>query len=290
MNCWQRSTRTLSHLSKIVYLLLSFYLLTQAQTTGPTTPQSSSGPKDRIRDKSAADQLAKERRKQAQSLLITLASEARSFRDQKLRARSLARIAEALWEVDPEQSRSLFSKGWEAAETADANPTSYTLGEGPSNLRREILALIAKRDRYLAEQFLQKLNTQEETGTKPAAETNFWELPAASQQRLDLAQNLVRSGDIEQALEFANPALENVTMSTLDFLTLLRDKDSLAADLRYATMLRQASSNLLADANTISLLASYVFTPRMYVIFNRDGGADASWTRSTLPPANSARS
>jgi hypothetical protein len=283
---WQRSTRTLSHLSKIVYLLLSFYLLTQAQTSGPTISQSSSGRKDTIRDKSAADQLAKERRKQAQSLLITLASEVRSFRDQKLRARSLARIAEALWEVDPEQSRSLFSKGWEAAETADANPTSYTLGEGPSNLRREILALIAKRDRFLAEQFLQKLNTPEETGTKPALETNLWELPAASQQRLDLAQNLVRSGDIEQALEFANPALENVTISTLDFLTLLRDKDSVAADLRYATMLRQTSSNLLADANTISLLASYVFTPRMYVIFNRDGGADASWTRSTLPSAN----
>jgi len=216
-----------------------------------------------------------------------LASEARSFRDQKLRARSLARIADALWEVEPEQSRSLFRKSWEAAETADSDSGSYALGEGPPNLRREVLILAAKRDRSLAEEFLQKLKAEQDaTDTKPILETNSSELPAALQQRLNLAENLVRSGDIKRALEFAEPALGNVTMSTLDFLTLLRDKDPVAADLRYTTMLRQTGSNPLADANTISLLASYIFTPRMYVTFNREGGADASWMRTTFPPAN----
>jgi hypothetical protein len=37
------------------------------------------------------------RRQQARSLLISLSTDARAFHDQTLRARSLARIADALW-------------------------------------------------------------------------------------------------------------------------------------------------------------------------------------------------
>ena len=61
----------------------------------------------------------KERRAKARSLLISLSSDARAFHDQLLRARSLARIADALWRADTEQGRLLFRKAWEAAEVAD---------------------------------------------------------------------------------------------------------------------------------------------------------------------------
>jgi hypothetical protein len=61
----------------------------------------------------------KERRARARSLLVSLSTDARTFRDQTLRARSLARIADALWQVDSEQARLLFRKAWEAAQVAD---------------------------------------------------------------------------------------------------------------------------------------------------------------------------
>lgn len=280
---------TLSHRFRVLNLCLSFSLvcsLAEVHALAQTISSSSSGRKDTARIKTGADSLATDRRKQAQSLLITLASEAASFRDQKLRARSLARVADILWEVDPEQSRLLFRKSWEAAETADADSGNYDLGEGPSNLRQEILILAAKRDRFLTEEFLQKLKPEQDaTTSKPVSETNSSALPAALQQRLNLAENLVRSGDIKRALELADMALGDITMSTLDFLTLLRDKDPVAADTRYTIMLRQTGSNPIADANTISLLASYIFTPHMYVTFNREGSADASWMRTNFPPA-----
>src|SRR3954453_3463520 len=66
-----------------------------------------------------AEQQLKVRRAQARSLLIALSTDARTFSDQALRARSLARIADALWQVDAEQGRLLFRKAWEAAEFAD---------------------------------------------------------------------------------------------------------------------------------------------------------------------------
>jgi hypothetical protein len=283
MNQLQRSIKWFSNRLFITCMLMGFCLTAYAQTT------ETAGSKSRIPSKNArkttADRLAAERRKQAQSLLITLASEARSFRDQRLRARSLARIADALWEADSEQSRSFFIKSWEAAETADAS-TSDTVGEASSDVRKEVMVLIAKRDRVLAEDFLQRLKAQEETKSKPTSEASLWDLPTALQQRLDLAETLLRSGDVRRALEFADPVLGNVTISTLDFLTVLREKDSVAADSRYTRMLQQSSSNPLTDANTVSLLSSYLFTPRMYVIFNREGNADASWMRTTYPPAN----
>src|SRR6185437_5776842 len=61
----------------------------------------------------------KERRAKARALLVALSSDARTFHDETLRARSLARIADALWQVDAEQGRLLFRRAWDAAEVAD---------------------------------------------------------------------------------------------------------------------------------------------------------------------------
>src|SRR5438046_2199578 len=92
----------------------------QSPAAKPKTPLNNVTSRDRTGAKAEADRIAKERRvQQARSLLISLASEAYSFRDQTLRARSMARIADALWGVDAEQGRALFRKAWEAAEASD---------------------------------------------------------------------------------------------------------------------------------------------------------------------------
>ena len=67
------------------------------------------------------DPVAAQRQVVAISLLQTLADEARSFREPKLRARVQARVADAFWETDSERARGLFRKAWEAAEAEDAD-------------------------------------------------------------------------------------------------------------------------------------------------------------------------
>ena len=124
----------------------------------------------------------KERRARARSLLVSLSTDARTFRDQTLRARSLARIADALWQVDSEQARLLFRKAWEAAEVADEesdrklqeeiNQQKTRTGGGfainlPPNVRREVLKLAARHDRVIAEEFLEKLTTQKVESANP---------------------------------------------------------------------------------------------------------------------------
>ena len=71
----------------------------------------------------------RERRANAQSLLISLAADAATFTDQRLRARTLARIGDALWENDPERAKAMFRKAWEAAEAVDEESRRITLEE-----------------------------------------------------------------------------------------------------------------------------------------------------------------
>lgn len=267
-------------------ILLAHAASGQSPATPQKTPLDNTGDRNKSAAEAEAGRIRRERQAQARSLLISLASDARSFRDQALRARSLARIADALWDVDVEQGRTLFRIAWEAAEIADSTPREYTLGQVPLNLRQEVLKLAARRDRKLAEEFLEKLKAGQQETKAENSRPGLWELPEALEQRLSLAESLLRTGDIERALQFADPVLGSITISTLDFLTFLREKDPAAADQRYAVMLGNTSGNMMADANTISLLSSYIFTPQTYVIFNTEGGASSYVTPSPLPPAN----
>lgn len=241
--------------------------------SGETTKSLASADAERVRA---------ERRQQARSLLISLASEARSFHDQALRARTMTRIADTLWSVDAEQGRGLFRRAWEAAEIADRESKQSL------NLRRQVLVVIARRDRLLAEEFLQKMKDEQDAVKIDNSKRNLWALNEAAQHRLDIAESLLRTGDTERALQFADPVLNGVTISTLDFLTQLRDKDPAAADGRYAALLAGSSGNMLADANTVSLLSSYLFTPQTYFLFSREGPGDSSWMPTALPPPNVA--
>ena len=106
----------------LVSISLSLFALPAfAQASKSTTDAAGKkiATKSRPANNEAAERAAKERRATALSLLVTLADDARKFRDERLRARTQARIADAIWEADPDQGRVLFHKAWDAAELAD---------------------------------------------------------------------------------------------------------------------------------------------------------------------------
>lgn len=242
----------------------------------------------------------KERRAKARSLLVALSSDARTFHDETLRARSLARIADALWQVDTEQGRLLFRKAWDAAEVADSESDKKLqeeirqqktrTGGGfavslPPNVRREVLRLAARHDRGLGEEFLEKLKAQKlEAASSLNTNPNPNRLNDAMSQRLSLARELLENGEPERAIQFAEPVLALVTMESINFLTDLREKNAIAADTHYAALLASSGNNPQADANTVSLLSSYIFTPHLYVTFSGNGSSSSQMS-STITPA-----
>jgi hypothetical protein len=297
--------------SLLSLLLLSSSSLAVAQATSDkpgAQPKPAASPAKTTTPSKAATAAAKARIDQqhalAISLLVSLSNDARSFPDQRLRARTLSRIADALWEPDPEQGRALFRRAWDAAAVSDqealrkmeeerkeqeAKTGSFSIAM-PPDIRSEVLRLAARRDRALGEELLDKLTEakkQEATEAASPSRVDPFETPAAVRQRLRLARQLLDS-DVERALQFADPALVTVTMEGLSFLSFLREKNPGAADQRFARMLAIAESDLQSDANTISLLSSYLFTPYLFVTFLPSGGQQSSQMNNRTEPPDVA--
>ena len=274
---------------RVIALTLLFCLSLSAQTKKPKA------------NAEEADAEVAQQRTIAISLVTTLADEARSFKDQTRRARVQARAAEVLWDTDPERARELFRRAWEAAEIVDAETAKKRAEEmkrlrdsgepvvvrgGPS-LRSEVLRLVAKRDRKLGEEFLKDLDeAAEKERTEAAADQrrNSGSLIGGS-QRLQLARRLVEDGEVERAFEFARPALNAVNVDSIFFLSALREKNAQLADNAYTGLLERAAADPNSDANTVSGLSSYLFTPFLYITFERDGGANQNQQRGPTPPA-----
>jgi len=287
----------------LIPLLILFVSTTTAAQSKPVNNSAArdEAAKERAARKLEAERILKERRANAQSLLVNLAADARNFNDQALRARTLARVADALWEADRERGRTIFRAAWDAAEIADKEAEERFQearrqkqakaggGEGghvnrPPDIRREVLRLATKHDRALGEEFLAKFKTQkkEAADEKGARAQTFGQADEAIQQRLRVALELLEAGDTDKALQFADPALTTVSISTIDFLSFLREKDPVAADRRYAALLVATMASPQSDANMVSWLSSYVFTPHLYASFGN--GADSIQISSDRRP------
>jgi tetratricopeptide (TPR) repeat protein len=232
--------------------------------------------------------LESQRRAFAISIVISLADETRKY-DGALRPRVLARAADILWNADSDTARTLFRRAWEAAEKGDAEGLTFKNPDGvPAmaaelvtalrrengyDLRAEVLALAARCDQKLGEEFLKKLTQDKKEQKAGSSYQNSNDNSEDSLRRLNVATRLLDEGDIERALEFAAPALNQVTANSIGFLSKLREKRSGVADQRFALLLAQAELDPSSDANTVSGLSSYAFTPGFYVTFNRDGNA-----------------
>jgi hypothetical protein len=294
-------------------ILVALSVFALSSSAAAQAPAAKTTPKPGAKTPAAAyDALAESRRTTAVSLVSALADEARSFHDETLRARVQARAADALWETDQDRSRTLFRRAWDAAEQADkesarrleedkrrqlANGGSVVLTR-PPNLRVEVLRLAAKRDRALGEELLAKLEDQRKQDALDAAAKLTGDqanapapnAPASlnfdTNHRLELARQLLDGGDVERALQFAEPALHSATRDAVFFLSDLREKSPDAADRIYAALLGVAAADPNTDANTVSLLASYVFTPHLAISILPDGGFNTMSSGNNVPPEN----
>ena len=234
----------------------------------------------------------------AVSLVISLATDARSYSDLALRPRVLARAADVIWDADNVSARALFKRAWEEAEKGDAEEVTIKTKDNPPamvtalrrmsgrDLRFEVLNVIAKRDGALADEYFAKLKSENDSPKKEtkntAAPNDGWFVSEAVSKRLQVASALLKDGKTDRALEFAAPVLTQVSMHTIDFLSELRKKNAAAADGVFLTLLNRAEADPASDANTVSGLSSYVFTPGLYVTFSAEGGT--RWTQPDEPP------
>jgi hypothetical protein len=300
-----RTGSVLNLVSLLCLLLLPVPI--RAQTAAEKKLQAKAGEKETSPVTEAASTEA-QRRVFAISLVISLATEARSYHDEALRPHVLARAADTLWAADGDTARSLFRRAWEAAVIGDAKELTLKNQDGVPpkeaamvtalrrisgfDLRADVLGLAARRDRALGEEFLNKLKEETDRAALDAKndsnqrDTNdSWSTSEAVSKRLQVANKLLDQGEIDRAMEFAAPVLDRVSANSISFLSALRGKRPEAAevaDQRFAALLTRAEFDPSSDANTASGLSSYVFTPGLYVTFSPDGNARWSQPEETI--------
>src|SRR2546428_3841807 len=109
-------------------LLLPPPTLAQSDAVKRTQVKASEKESSKVSEAEASEA---QRRVFAISLVISLATEARSYSDLALRPRVLARAADVLWEADNVTGRSLFHRAWEAAEKGDAEEVTINTKDNP---------------------------------------------------------------------------------------------------------------------------------------------------------------
>lgn len=286
----------MSHCPRII--ILSIALLTFGAAANSQTPPAKTAPQKQTqkgarpeRERADAVAAADERRNAVVMLAASLADEARSFRDEQLRARVQMRAADALWETDQERARVLFQRAWEAADSAEREALRRLeeggrdrreSDEGMPELRSEVLRLASRRDRALGEEFLARMTEANErddqkltinadnSALRPTPDPE--NPPAEIAHRLQLARGFLEEGNVERALAFADKALDRVTVRGINFLSMLRDKgQAAAADKRFAALFQRAAADLSSDATHVSVLSSYAFTPFLIIIVRGNG-------------------
>ncbi|HYW70006.1 MAG TPA: hypothetical protein VE961_03160 [Pyrinomonadaceae bacterium] len=289
----------------LVAIVLAIRLAAVAQTKEANSSAVKATPASNISEKTAAksareaeaERLLKERRANAQSLLISLAADARSFNDMVTRGRTLARIASVLWNTDRERARSMFRLAWDAAEVADKDTEEHARNQAremgntdywvPLPIRGEVIRLAARRDGALGEEFMTSMKEdmrRENGGVQVSTQGTLGIFDPLIRQRLDAARNMLEAGEVERAVQFFDPVIGMVGQETVDFLSSVRERNAAVADERYAAMLAGATTSQLSDANTVSLLASYLFTPHTYIGYSADGIRTNSYPGNRTPP------
>ena len=112
----------MSHLRSASLSLLLLCTLANAQTS---TPSPAKPTRESVAPREVDPEI-QQRRSIALSALQSLAIEARSYRDEPLRARVQARVADALWDQDKDGARSLFRRAWDVAETLETGTAAAT--------------------------------------------------------------------------------------------------------------------------------------------------------------------
>jgi hypothetical protein len=180
------------------------------------------------------------------------------------------------------------------------------------NMRGEVLRLAAKRERALGEEFLVKMEEarKREAGEPGNASANVPTagatgggasnsgsgtaggaparrdpdaVPPDVARRLRLAMQFLEDSDLERALAFADPVLNNVNPNSVEFLVLLREKSAQDADRRFNALLSSVAVDPNSDAGDILLLSSYVLTPHLYMTMGQGGqGISSSQRRNQI--------
>lgn len=227
-------------LFSVLFILLSS-AQALAQTEQKSQPKAAGAPALPVSQQ--LPEAEAERRRMAVQRAEAFAQKILGFRDVEIKVLATARMADLLWKDDEGYARRLFTK---ALDLTNAGATSDEEAGHLASLRRQVIAILSRRDAKLARSLM---DADKETDSAQRMEANF-----------SIAYDAVRK-EPQKAVEFAERSLnDGVFPYMVSLLMELRRKDVRAANALFLKTLDRLVAQPTVDANQLLYLGTYVFT------------------------------
>lgn len=176
-----------------------------------------------------------------------LAEKMLALQDVRAKTIGVARLADLLWQHDEPHARQLLEKALSFTEGKSEPKDSKLL----FYLRRDLIVLIAKRDRNWAKRLTESAVSDESLNQS---------LDRRNEINTEIASSLVND-DPHAAAEFAARGLQtSVTPSLIWFLKRLRQANEATANQLFLQALNRFTLQPVVDINEFALLGAYIFT------------------------------
>lgn len=215
---------------------------------------------------------------QALEVLNQLANKAKEIQDQAASIRIRVRIADSLWDYDGQRARTLFKSAYEAINSVrEEQQTVARLLTQPglrSQLRNEVLRIVASRDHQLMKDLL-----QEPTDNRlPEEAGNLSTVPAMNPALARSLASALVDTDVQTAIDLTRRTLAaGIDSSLVVTLSAISRQDPQGANQLFLQALGIARVDSKYDLSVVDILGPYVFSDYGYgppLIGNdRRGGA-----------------
>lgn len=232
-------------------------------------------------------------RARARALVASTADESLKWDDRGAAVRVLSQAADLLWDEQPDRARTWLTRAWDlASELASENTDSATRGfrnnSPQAGARATVLAVAGRRDRQLADRFIEQLTTDQEQSRFDSQRGIFDDRTARSEQLLNMALASVESDPALAASLGERSLIDGISFQFQSLLLNLQARDPAAANrLLDAALGRLATS--FSNASEGEIIASYMFTPgRVFSAGHGNKAAMAVGSQTPLPPKTPA--
>lgn len=196
-------------------------------------------------------------------VLNSTADDARKWDDKRIAARTQARIADLLWDANPESANNYLKAAWSAAGSVEEPKVDRSAFVNPSRrnaVRRDVLLVARKRAPELAAKWLQEIVEESKSGERNEQGT-FDDRSARSAVLLQMANQIVEDNAPGAAELLIESLRDGISFNFQTTLIRIQQKDPALAEKVFRAALMRLRAVGMSDPNELLTLYAYLYTP-----------------------------
>lgn len=239
--------------------------LAVGQKKPAASPQRAASPGPEEAEGTAEERARRQLLLRIGDVLRSTSEDARQWKDAAVAADVLAKIADLIWESDPQTARNYLAQAWEkagrAGEGKQEERSRFRNQSARNDARRDVLLVVRRRAPDLAEKWLEQMAQEAEGEREAQPRGTYDDRTARSAVLLQMALQTVEANP-QAAADLAVESLrDGISFGFQETLIKLQEKDFKIAQAVFSAALRRLRTVGMLDPNELLILYSYLYTP-----------------------------